>query len=459
MTQRANFSLGKICGSILLTSFLFQGPTAFSQTGWTKIPSPNPSATQSILLGISGTSSSNVWAVGFSEPSFGVRNNMMMRWTGTSWQSYSIPNPVFADNELWDVAAISANEAWVVGMYNNSHIQLLKWNGTTWQPQTVANEPTAATLFGIDARTATDIWAVGGRSGVPALLCYALHYNGSTWTEVPVPAVGLTLNSFYAVDAVSANSAWAVGSRSGDSSGQYRFLAMHWNGSTWSNVPMSAGLDTVQGELMDVKAISDSDVWATAYTLAGGSMTLHYNGSSWTQVSTGAGRVSAIAAIAANDMYVTGSDIAHYNGAGWSIADTLNAGPQPDLTATAILPGGEIWAAGRQMDAAGNYQTLVYRKNGTVSTSIDGSYAITVDAEAYPNPCADVLSLRITSAKQGHGFVTVSSISGTAVFQKDILLVEGDNIVSLNLPLLPAGIYALSIKTDNGTRTVRIAHK
>jgi hypothetical protein len=71
-----------------------------------------------------------------------------------------------------------------------------------------------------------------------------MHFNGSLWTEVSVPPPpGSGRSNFNAVHGLSANDVWAVGTW-GVAVGDYHFLAMHWNGSTWSNSPIPA---TVNG--------------------------------------------------------------------------------------------------------------------------------------------------------------------------------------------------------------------
>src|SRR5207248_1838287 len=68
-------------------------------------------------------------------------------------------------------------------------------------------------LFGVTALTANDAWtvgtyqyAVGSRS-----LTLALHWDGSHWTQVPSPNIGTQSNYLIGVGAASSNDVWAVG--------------------------------------------------------------------------------------------------------------------------------------------------------------------------------------------------------------------------------------------------------
>jgi len=67
------------------------------------------------------------------------------------------------------------------------------------------------------------------------------HWDGSSWTVVPSPDPGSTLNILNGVRAVSAGNLWAVGQfRNGD--GIDHVLIVHWNGTSWkrSTAPIPA---------------------------------------------------------------------------------------------------------------------------------------------------------------------------------------------------------------------------
>ncbi|MDQ6806388.1 MAG: hypothetical protein M3065_15805, partial [Actinomycetota bacterium] len=108
----------------------------------------------------------------------------------------------------------------------------------------------------------------------------AEHFNGKTWTEVPVSADP----NLSAVLAVSPTNAWAVGD-----------TISHWNGTTWTRVPnvltFNSGL-----HLSAITELSATDLWAVGYNSNGPansnypwtSQTFaeHFNGTSWSAVPT-----------------------------------------------------------------------------------------------------------------------------------------------------------------------------
>src|SRR4051794_37394997 len=105
--------------------------------------------------------------------------------------------------------------------------------GTAWGEQTSISR-----LLAVDAVTASDAWAVGETQtdGVASTLIE--HFDGATWKAVSSPDPGGLLGStLTGVSAVSTNDVWAVGSYGALLKGP-RALALHWNGSTWTQVTM-----------------------------------------------------------------------------------------------------------------------------------------------------------------------------------------------------------------------------
>lgn len=449
---------------ILVLIFVLIASFSYGQPTWTRVPSPNPSTVRNLLRGISGTSSSDIWTVGhyYPNPSTITMNNLVMHWNGTGWQTMTVPNPSTNSNDLWDVAAINTNLAWAVGdfAYSNgvANALILKWDGSTWAQQSIPLIAGGSFLFGLGVINSNDIWAVGGKAGSP-FLCYSMHYNGSSWTEVPVPpAPGSGRNDFNGVHGISSNDVWAVGSW-GVAVGDYHFLAMHWNGSAWVNSPIPTSVNgAIDGELMDVKVVSSNDVWAVGYSLAGGVVLIHYDGTSWTQVPTSGGG-GALAVLSANDIYGVGGDITHWNGSSWTVTDTLISYPWPALNATTVLPNGEIWAAGRTVDSNNVFQTLVYRRGpGSTTTTGVNIHSASLHLGVYPNPFDNVITLDIATAKGQPADIMLTDMTGRTVLQNRVTLSAGSNHIPLNVPAaISAGMYMVEIKSGGEVQKVKVA--
>lgn len=356
-----------------VTIILLISTYSFSQQAWTRVPSPDTSATRNLLSGISGTSSSDVWAVGHYELlTPGNERNLIMHWNGNGWQLFNGTDLSSTYNDLWDVAALSANDVWAVGTYNDpgtSRSQLIHWNGTAWSHTALPNIPGGSFLFSIDAISSNDIWAVGGKSGSPTRPAYTIHYDGSNWTEFTAASPGSFRNYFQAVDGIASNDVWAVGYKS-DSYGDFHAMAQHWNGSSWTNFSLPASISSPLGELYSVTMISSNDVWAVGSTVTGNLLMTHWNGTNWTEVST-TGSAGGTIIARGTDLFSVGAGISQWNGTNWTVIDPLNQLSYPSLVAGITFSNGDIWLAGREFDTS--FHSLVYRTANATPEFIHGN--------------------------------------------------------------------------------------
>ena len=164
--------------------------------------------------------------------------------------------------------------------------------------------------------------------------------------------------------------AWVVGgyfTSASRSAGSTRPIALHWNGSAWRRVPVSAG---AAAELTGVSATSASNAWAVGGFASSGTnraagFVLHWDGSSWSRVPSApasAGQPIAVAATATDYAWLadsaTGSEFAWpggrvaglWNGRDWTavpipLVQTHNEGRGGDVSALAVA-GHAAWMAG-----------------------------------------------------------------------------------------------------------------
>ena len=133
---------------------------------WKVAPSPNRRGTSGVLRGVDAVSATNVWAVGYSYNGTGDLT-LIEHWNGTAWKIVSSPNPLGPshDNVLDGVTATSATNAWAVGWYTSgtaSGTLIENWNGHAWalvkspNPGDIGNF-----LNGVAASTAANLWMVG----------------------------------------------------------------------------------------------------------------------------------------------------------------------------------------------------------------------------------------------------------------------------------------------------------
>jgi hypothetical protein len=245
-------------------------------SAWTQVPSPNVSgATQNVLKAVRGSSATNVWAVGYFVNSNNVDQTLILHWNGTSWKQVPSPDPSgpAMDQELTSVASNSAQDAWAVGFYYTGvdKSMILHWNGSSWKQVTSPNPGSQGTfLYGVRATSASSAWAVGSAFNGTADKTLILRWDGSAWKQVksPDPGGATQNNDLSSVAVTSATDAWAAGEY--DSGTGTRTLALHWDGSAWTQVTTpNLGGSSIDDSFTSVGASSANSVWAVGHYFNG----------------------------------------------------------------------------------------------------------------------------------------------------------------------------------------------
>src|SRR5262249_7316914 len=172
--------------------------------------------------------------VGFAiDSGDGVSQPLIEHWNGSAWSVVPRTAAGAAGGSLTGVAALSASDAWAVGVNGNSPL-IEHWNGSAWQ---VVSAPAGdCALSAVAALASNNVWAVGGGGANPLVA----HWNGSRWSALSVAAPTTYSGALTSISALSASDIWAVGSGPvfaphgcGEGSGA---LIEHWDGARWSNV-------------------------------------------------------------------------------------------------------------------------------------------------------------------------------------------------------------------------------
>lgn len=192
----------------------------------------------------------------------------MEHWNGRRWSLSRSPKLGLRISALTDVAAIATDNAWAVG-FNGSTGVIEHWDGKIWRRLPMAIRKPSV-LYGVTARSASDVWAVGGRAsadkvdyggtGAPLVL----HWNGSRWRAERAPPIGPLRGV-----SLAGNDLFVVG-HSGE--GNSRMAVARRNRGRWIVLPAS---EHTEYGASSIAARSTRDI-----LVAGGSLA-RWNGVTW----------------------------------------------------------------------------------------------------------------------------------------------------------------------------------
>jgi uncharacterized membrane protein len=271
-----------------------QAAIHFNGTKWTAFSVPKIKGDNTSRLGgVVDFAPNNVWTVGIINIGLGNTNQIIEHFDGTKW-SVS-PGPTFLPNDepsLQSVTAISPSDMWATGFILTNNFASLyplfeHYDGTSW----TAFETTSssATMFGISADATNDVWAVG----TVALYTTSIeHYDGNAWSVISSPNAGAGWNILEGVAALAPNNVWAVGyyTQQQNSTRPALTLIEHWDGTSWKIVAspnVGPNSQYQSNQLYGITAISANDIWAYgSYFASDGSeqqstLVEHWNGTSW----------------------------------------------------------------------------------------------------------------------------------------------------------------------------------
>jgi hypothetical protein len=234
-------------------------------TAWSVVTSPSPGSVNNELFSVAAISANDVWAVGFTASNSSAEKTLIEHWNGTVWSVVKSPSPGTSpvNDVLSSVAAVSSTDVWAVGSGGSTSQTLAEhWNGTKWSVVTTPNPDQGGVFQGVTAVSSSDVWAVGYLTNNGSIQTLVENWNGTSWSVVTSPSPGMH-PSLWAVTAISATNVWAVGSN-GSSTVFDKTLTEHWNGKQW-NVVKSPSPGSTSTQLVAVSAVSGHDVWATGH--------------------------------------------------------------------------------------------------------------------------------------------------------------------------------------------------
>jgi len=366
-------------------------PSCVISSGLHVVATPNPPSNAFIhasgkLAGMSAVSATDVWAAGTTEYQHVATGwqSLTLHWDGKSWRIVPTPG-ISLTSELMDIAAVAPNNVWAVGQQavsTSMGVQvkrlLLHFTGSKWAVMASPPLPNSAGLRGIAAVSAGDIWAVGWlRVGASPLAIpektvpLTLHFDGTTWRQVPFPVVAGPASFLTRVAVSKAGRVYAVGG--GRNAGGppiwlpngSRVIA-RYDAGRWTLLPLT-GIQP-DAELRDV-AVAGPDVWVVGdrANAAGPieSLAWRYAGTRWTSYRPGPhprGVLNGVHAASAREVWAAGTPgndgtgdgvlLTRWDGQRWKVAFRIPTLDALRGLADVTTAGGHVFSVG------GTTQTL-----------------------------------------------------------------------------------------------------
>ena len=276
-------------------------------------------------------------------------------------------------NVLYATAALSSTDVWAVGAEPHQSAVLTAtlaehWDGTQWSVVPTPAIPSAMVLLNsISSLRFNEVWAAGFADNVScqAGICgqtLVERWNGSRWTQVKTPNPGLA-DYLYGIAAISPSDVWVGGQEWSSLSSVFPVL-MHYDGTNWKSYSFS---QLQLGQVSAVFALATNDVWAVGWygtVSTGKGLALHWNGKSWRMVpfptdNVGIVQLRSVSGAASNDVWAVGN-VSYYgpygeledgartyrwNGTNWKQVD-FPLGGYSYVNAVSARATDDVWAVG-----------------------------------------------------------------------------------------------------------------
>jgi hypothetical protein len=433
-------------GNYITTTFPNDSQTLIEHwngSQWQVVPSPNGERS-SYLLGVSARAQNDVWAVGNKRILSGgpQYQTLTLHWDGTQWSEVLAPNPGSGENYLYGVSAVSANDVWAVGIQVSSatgtRTLLLHWNGSAWSEVASPNPGQNGNyLYAVAAISANDAWAVGMQVNQGGVTHFIVHWNGSAWATVSSPPAGTAGSRLYGVTATGPNDVWAAGYYLyGDNTPQ-RTLLEHWDGSTWRIVQSGNQPTTIGNYLSAISASAPGDVWTVgAYYNSSTvlrTLTEHYSGSCSTITPTVTSTSTRTTTPTTTPFLSPTPTVTSACQPVWSVVASPNTGVGFNfLKSVTVVSANDVWAGGTYQ-SAGRYETLLLHWNGTQWTRVNS-----------PSPGTQYNSVNAMVAISTTDVWAVGHFSGTTSgFQPLTIHWDGSSWQLVAVPFISAAQSAL----------------
>jgi hypothetical protein len=275
----------------------------------------------------------------------------------------------------------------------------------------------------MSATASDNVWAVTGRLWPVDEGGYALHFDGSDWTALQMPAEFTYRQQPAGIFTAAVDDVWVAG-ECGNSRADYRSYVQHWDGSSWSLI--STPFDDQQLVFFEsIAGSSSNDIWVSGHINWSQDLLMHWDGSSWT-VYDGptTAPVSYVVVSAADNSWAApyaltpGSPFFYWDGAQWTDGGTVDVPGAVTVNWHAMSQAGgcDVWAVGTYDDGV-QHRTLAARlpaDGGNVSGVGDAPRAAMLLGN-YPNPFNPSTLISFELATRQNAELSIYTVDGRLV--------------------------------------------
>jgi hypothetical protein len=229
-----------------------------SRHGWSTVPAPVawPYSIAAPFVA-SGTAPSPLWLLG--------NDTLWVRRSG-AWSELPAL-PLSQGERAHAVSVTSPDDVWVA-----AGSVMLHFDGTSWNRTDLPSTDSASRVLAIGS---DDVWAGGRREGASPAEAFTAHWDGRSWTDVPVPQLA---DSSITTLVASAGDVWAT-AETAVSGGHPTTHVLHLASGVWKDT------ETLQGDSYRFHLLAGgaSGIWRYDWTTPHGQPTTidHWTGSRW----------------------------------------------------------------------------------------------------------------------------------------------------------------------------------
>jgi hypothetical protein len=178
-----------------------------------------------------------------------------------SFHVITSPNAASGDTQLANVAAWNTSNAWSVGFSTGGPFST-HWNGASWSEIPVPTIGQQTLPFEVEMAGSHDVWSFGAfKNSHGKFRSLALHKTSGAWARVPTPNRGKGDNDLFTASVIAPDDIWVCGT--GTVGGVTEVLVLHWNGIRWTKVAAPAAIGNGDNFLEALTTVGPGDVWIT----------------------------------------------------------------------------------------------------------------------------------------------------------------------------------------------------